>query len=109
MPQTNIQINTAAAGDTTLVAGVAAQRVRVRGYTLIAAGAVTARLYDGASPTTPLTGPITLAAGVPYVVPFGGDSDGPGGVWHTTTVANNLVLNLSAAVQVSGFLVADQW
>lgn len=96
----SVQISAAVNGDNTVLAGSTGQRILVENYTLICAAQVTARWYDGPSTNNlPLSGPMTFAANggvspVAYrnsavlVVPAG----------------DNLVLNLSGAVQVSGHL-----
>ena len=91
-----LKIDSAASGDVTLVAAVSGKRIRVLQYVLVAAGATTVAFKDGA---TAVTGAMALVAN-------SGVSSGysPVGVVQTT-VNTNLVLTLSAAVQVSGHLV----
>lgn len=93
----NTAINAAGAGDNTIVAGVAGQTIRTHRLVLVAAGAVNVIIKDGA--VTNLTGAMPMVAGVPYILSL--DTGRP---WFKTSAANNLVLNLSAAVAVAGFV-----
>jgi len=90
-------ISAASSGDNTVVAAVASHKIRVLSYVLVAAGSVTARWESGAGGTAK-TGVMTLAAGVPLVVPL--EREGH----FETAVAALLNLELSGAVQVSGHL-----
>ena len=88
-------INTATSGDTTLVAAVAGARISVTGFVLVASGAVNVKFKGGA---VDLTGAMACISGrsidaVSRVALFEAAAGQP------------LVLNLSAAVQVSGCLV----
>lgn len=88
-------IEHAALGDNTIVAAPAAPaRIRVLGYTLVAAGAVTARWKSGAA--TNKSGPMSLGAN-------GGVSVSVGqGSLFSCAAGQALVLNLGAAVAVAG-------
>lgn len=93
---TEVSINAAANGDNTIVGLTAAMTIRLYGFFLCARGAVDVRWFDGTAgtqfhPAIPL-----LGNGAFWMMPRDGRP------WFTTTVALNLVLNLSAAVQVSG-------
>jgi hypothetical protein len=91
-------VNTATSGNNTIVAAQAAGvKIRVVGYLLVAAGAVTANFQSGAGGTT-LTGAMSLATGTPNKPGFN-----PQG-WFETAAATLLNLNLGGAVQVSGFV-----
>jgi hypothetical protein len=91
-------IDIAANGDTTEVALVAGKKIRVLAYRFQSAGAVAVRFKSGAS--TSLTGAMsTGAAGG-----GGGAAFNPIGHFETAS-GEALVINLSAAVQVSGHLV----
>jgi hypothetical protein len=91
-------ISAAGSGNNTLVAAVTGKKIRVIGFALVGAGSVTAKFQSGAGGTD-LTGAMTLAAGTSVVVePY------ESGVFETA-VAALLNLNLSGAIQVSGFLV----
>ena len=91
-------ISAAATPNNTVVAAVAGKKIRVLGFMLVGAGAVVAKFQSGAGGTD-LTGAMTLAAGTSIgVPPF---STG----LFETAVATLLNLNLSGAIQVSGFLV----
>jgi hypothetical protein len=91
-------IDTASAGNTTLVAAVAGRKIRVLSFFLVSAGTVIAAFQSGAGGTA-LTGAMPLVAS--SVVPV---SYNPLG-WFETAVATLLNLNLSAAVGVRGALV----
>jgi hypothetical protein len=90
-------VNTAAAGNTTIVAAQGAGvKIRILAYLIVAAGAVVANLQSGAGGTS-LTGPMTLATGTPN------GARHPSGCFETA--ANALLnINLGAAVQVSGWI-----
>lgn len=88
------KIDLAASGD--LVALTAGKRIRVLSLTLVAAGAVTAKLQSGAS--SDLTGAMSLITGVPLVWP-----ESPRGYVQTVS-GEKLNLVLGGAVQVSGQL-----
>lgn len=101
MPQSDALyavIDDALSGDNEIVAAVAGKKIRVLGFFLVAAGAVTARFESGAGGTA-LTGQMTLAAGDPFVAtgynPLG---------WFETAAAAALNLELSGAVSVDGGL-----
>jgi hypothetical protein len=86
-------VDTAAAGDTQLVAAPTnGRQIRVLSYTLVAAGAVTARLRSAAANKS---GAMSLAVSAPV---------SPSNSKALFTCAQNeaLVLNLGGAVQVSG-------
>jgi hypothetical protein len=90
-------VNTATAGDNTIIAAPAGtSMIRVHGYVLDAGGAVSVIWKNGA---TALTGAMPLAANSPLVAP-----EALGG-WFDLSPAAALVLNLSAAVQVSGHVL----
>ena len=87
-------------GDNTLVAAVAGKKVRVHGYELSASAAANAKFKSGAA--TDLTGLIYLAAAGSSADAQDrqGDTDG----LFETAAGQALVLNLSAAVPVGGFV-----
>jgi hypothetical protein len=89
----------ASSGDNTLVAAVAAKKIRVHGYELSAARAVNAKFRSGA---TDITGLFTLAAAGASADAQERTAD-PDGLFETATGAA-LVLNLSGAVAVAGFV-----
>ncbi|MGE4163874.1 MAG: hypothetical protein AB7G23_19270 [Vicinamibacterales bacterium] len=91
-------IAAAASGNNTLVAAVTGKRIRVLGFVLVGAGAVTAKFQSGAGGTD-LTGAMTMAAASVVAVP----PNEPG--CFETAVGALLNLNLSAAVSVAGLLV----
>ena len=86
-------INTAAAGDTTLVAAVAGQTTRVHRIWFVVGGATTLTLRRGA---TALTGPMPFNGPGSFVLDF---SERP----HFVTGVNEaFILASTSAVQVSG-------
>lgn len=89
---TSASINASSSGNNTLVAAVAGQTVRVYALFLVVAGTVGIKFNGGSD----LTGVMTFGAGGGMVL------DRMGVPWFTSTVANGFILNLSAAVQVSG-------
>ena len=94
---TTVAINTAASGDTTLVtAATTLQAIYVATYSLIADGAVVVTWKSG---STAISGPMS------YVANSGlsANSSGPSYVLNTAQ-GQNLIINLSAAIQVSGHL-----
>jgi len=77
--------------------------IAVLGLCLIASDAVTTTFYSGAADAgTPLSGPLTLAAGGGFVIDPPTDA---ALAWLKTAPNQPLVLHLSAAVTVGGFLV----
>lgn len=88
-----IAINCATSGDNTIVTLTASQTIRVYGFFLYSAG-VSVKWRDGTAGTD--FHPAVLVGN--WIL----DRSGP--PWFTTTAGVNLVLNLSAAVQVSGRL-----
>lgn len=87
-------INAAASGNNTLVAAVAAQTVRVFRLFLVVAGTVDIIFRDGAA--TGFTGTMSFSKNGSMTIDFDGEP------WFVTTAGNAFILNLSAAVQVSG-------
>lgn len=90
-------IDTAASGNTTLVAAVAGKKIRVTAFVAVGAGAVNIAFQSGAGGTG-LTGAMPLAANTSLVV-----GDNPSG-WFETAAGALLNLNLSAAIGVRGCL-----
>lgn len=91
---TQASVSAAGAGDNTIVAGTGGQTIRVHKIFLVFASDVNVTIKDGAG--TSLTGVITMKAGGSIVLDF--DSE----PWFVTSVGNAFVINLSAAVQMSG-------
>ncbi len=85
--------NAAASGDAVAVTAVPGQTTKVYRLLLVAAGATTITIKDGA---TALTGPMSLAANEAMVLDFDGEP------WFTGSVNTNFIVNSSAAVQISG-------
>jgi hypothetical protein len=94
-------VNTAALGDTTLVAAVAGKKIRVKAFRL-ANGVATAQLVKFRSGTTDLhvALPLPLAAGA--VIGTEDEGDGPDDFLFETTPGALLAINLSAATAVAG-------
>jgi hypothetical protein len=90
-------VNTATLGDNTIIAApTGTSFIRVHGYVLDGGGTVNVTWKNGA---TALTGAMALAASVNIVAP-----EAPDG-WFDLSPTAALVLNLSAAVQVSGHVL----
>lgn len=90
-------IDAAASGNNTLVAPVAGKKIRVLGFFIVAASAVTARFESDADGTA-LTGQMDLTAdqaAAPGFNPLG---------WFETAAGELLNLELSGAVSVDGAL-----
>lgn len=94
---TRVAINAAASGDNTLVSGTASQTIRVHKLFLVVTSAVNIKFKDGTGGTD-FHPALPLQAGAGMTLDFDGEP------WFITTTALNLVLNLSSAVQVSGYL-----
>lgn len=91
-------ISTATLGDNTLVAAVAANKIKVVSYTLVAASGVGVKFTSGAAGPN-LTGAMTMSTGIAIQLANPASSH-----LLETGVNAALVLNLSAAAQVSGHL-----
>lgn len=89
-----VAVSTAASGDTTLVSATASQTTRCYRLRLTAAGTVTAKITDGAAGT--VLERFEMIAGQSVLLPL---SDRP---YHKGTANTAMILNLSAAIQVSG-------
>ena len=89
------------ATDTTIVAALTTGKIRVVAMVIVAAGAVVAQLQSDTAGTT-LTGPMTMATGVPIELSFN-----PRG-WCETAATKLLNLHLGGAVQVSGVIAYVQ-
>lgn len=96
---TSAQVNAAGAGDNTLVAGIAGQTIRLWKIFLVVNAAVNIQFKSGATTLTPV---MNMLANGSFVLDFDGEP------WLVTAVADALILNLSAAVQVSGRLYYTQ-
>jgi len=91
-------INDAASGDNTIVAAVTAKRIRVAKIVLNVVGTVNAYWRDGVAGTQ-LTGDMNFQAREGYVA----EATQPDFLLQTTA-GNALVLNLSAAIAVDGWV-----
>jgi hypothetical protein len=92
-PFTEVQIGTATAGITQLVQGASGVQTRLYQMALTAAGTTTVTPLDG---TTALTGPMTMIAGVPFILNFNGEP------WFSASIGNTFSFSNSGAVQISG-------
>lgn len=91
-------VSVASSGDNSLVSAVAAKKIKVVSYVIVADGAVTARWYSGAAGTA-LSGAMSLAAS------GGVAAAAPAGLHLFETAVNTaLVLNLGGAIGVRGHL-----
>lgn len=97
-PIKQAKISLAASGD--LVAAVAGKSIRVLAYSIVAAGAVTAKFQSGGA--TDLTGAMSMITGTPL-------APGESLAGHFQTVAGEkLNLVLGSSVQVSGHLTYQE-
>lgn len=94
-------INTALIGDTTIVPAIAGMRIRVVGYTALAAGAV---VVTWKSDSTALSGPMAIGTTVGLLLTQNQTSDQSEFGIIQTAPGEALVLGLSAAVQVGGHI-----
>lgn len=97
---TTYAINTASSGDNTILAATAGRRFCVYHLWLQAEAAVDVTLKSG---STSLTAPITFAANAEKEWKNSGV-----GIFVARAAGNNLVLNLSGAVQVNGFVTLSE-
>jgi hypothetical protein len=95
-------ITASGSGDNTVVAAVTGKKVRVQRYEISASGAVNAKWKSGAS--TDLTGLLYLAAAGDTADADASDSGAGDDFLFETAAGSALVLNLSAAVAVGGFI-----
>ena len=94
-------INTASSGDNTVIPAIAGMRIRVVGYTVLAAGAV---VVTWKSASTALSGPMAIGTTVGLSLAQNQTSDQSEFGIIQTAPGEALVLGLSAAVQVGGHL-----
>lgn len=92
-----LPIDAASAGDNTILAAVGGARIHVHNYVLVADGAVGVTWKSG---STELSGAMSIAANGGIAAPGDGHN-----VWMRTEAGEDLILNLSDAVQVSGHIV----
>jgi hypothetical protein len=96
-------VNTAAAGDTTVVAAVTGKKIRVKAFQL-ANQVATANNVKLRSGTTDLHAAIPLPLAVGGSLSAQDDGDGPDDFLVETTAGALLAINLSAATGVTGVL-----
>ena len=95
-------IAAAAAGDNTLVAAVAAEKIRVLAAVLVASGGANTVRFESDAGGTALTGLMDLAADGQLILPLNGFG------WFETVAGELLNLDLSAATLVAGALVYEE-
>lgn len=101
------KVSTNANGDTQAVAGAANRKIRVLGFTIVADSAVSAKFTTGTAgggANTDLTGAMKMATGVPISPPVYGEAFAGRAGQFETNAGEDLVLNLSSGVQVSGWI-----
>ena len=92
---TNAAVNVTGAGDQTLVSATASQTTRVFRLFLVAAGVTNITIKTG---STSLSGVIPLTPNQGFVLDFDGEP------WFVTGSNEAFVINVSAAVDVDGFI-----
>jgi hypothetical protein len=97
-------INTAAAGDTTVVAAVSGKKIRVKSVQ-IANQVATAQAVKLRSGTTDLHAALALPLAVGIPLDVQDDGDGPDDFLVETVAGALLAINLSAATAVTGLIV----
>lgn len=105
----SVLVDTAAAGDNLIVAAQVQRRIRVLGYKLQAAGAVTVTFASGAGTGTKLTGAMSMITGVESTAPICPPSNmgNMPGFWFETNPGDALNLSLGGAIQVSGHVLVE--
>ncbi|GIW60682.1 MAG: hypothetical protein KatS3mg087_1748 [Patescibacteria group bacterium] len=91
-------INTNSLGDTTIVSAVSGKRIRVVALAVVAGNDVSVRFKSGSSWIT----------GILVFGPSGGIAHTFDGGLFQTNINESLIINLSAAVQVGGYLVYEE-
>lgn len=103
-----LSVSTASSGDNTLVAaGNPNQKIRVCGYTLVVASAVTVQWKTGTAGSgsnVALSGVMSLITGTPLVCPAAPLNVAARNAYLETAPGEALNLNLGGNVQVSGHL-----
>ncbi len=90
-------ISGATSGNNTIIVAVPTKRIRAIGIHMVAAGAVVAR-FESAAGGTALTGAMSMITGVPFT------AYNPLGLFEQDVINELLNMELSGAVQVSGWL-----
>lgn len=98
--QGRTKIDTASSGDNTIATSSGSLKVKLLSIVLVADSAVTVTFKDVGGAV--LTGAMALSANTPFILPM----VFPGYHWLETTPGDGLVMNLSGAIQVSGWLVS---
>ena len=95
----HVSVDTAASGNTVLRTGVASTVYHVINYVLVAGGTVNVKFLSAAT---------TLCGALPFVVNSGASASGTRDApLFSTAVGEDLILNLSGAVQISGHITID--
>ena len=97
MPMTYKSISTAASGDTTILAGVAGHNYRVINYVIVSGGTTNITFKSGAAAVTGAM-PLVANSGVSAA----STRDAP--LWESVALGDALVINNSAAIQISGHI-----
>lgn len=91
---TSAVINASSSGDNTIVAAVASQTTRVHRLYFVAAGTVAVTIKNGAG--TALTGAMPLVANQGIIMDLSSEP------WFVTSANTAFIINLSAAVAITG-------
>jgi hypothetical protein len=97
-------VNTAAAGDTTVVAAVTGKKIRVKAFQ-IANQVATAQAVKLRSGTTDLFAALALPLAIGLPLDAADDGDGPDDFLVETAAGALLAVNLSAATAITGTIV----
>jgi hypothetical protein len=97
-------VNTAAAGDTTVVAAVTGKKIRVKAFQL-ANQVATAQAVKLRSGTTDLFAALALPLAIGLPLDAADDGDGPDDFLVETAAGSLLAINLSAATAVTGTII----
>lgn len=100
LPLKNAVVNIASIGDNTIVTAVAAQRIRIWRVFLWSNGINTVTLKDGTA--TNLTGGIAMVAQSNFQLALDQEA------WFNLTTNTAFIINLSAAIQLSGVVQYTQ-
>lgn len=104
----SVEIDTAASGNTELVALTSGDIIYVCGYNWIAAGTVTVQLIYGTGSACG-TGETDLSGEMQFTAQTGVSYGGDGRLVTKTAVSNALCVELSAAVSVDGLLTYGKY
>ena len=94
-----VGVNISSSGDSVLVAAISGKRIYLMDLALIVAGATTITFKDGSTGTS--FGPFIMPAAMTFTLQ---NSGGIHQAYASAGPGNNLVLNSSSAVQISGII-----